>query len=33
MKVTMIGAGSLVFTRGAVRDILSVPELTETESR
>jgi len=31
MKITMIGAGSLVFTRGAVRDILSVPELTATE--
>jgi len=27
----MIGAGSLVFTRGAVRDILSVPELAAAE--
>ena len=31
IKVTIIGAGSIGFTRGAVRDILCVPELRDTE--
>lgn len=31
IKVTLIGAGSLGFTRKLVRDILCVPELRETE--
>ncbi len=30
-KVTVIGAGSLGFTRGVVRDILAVPEFADTE--
>ncbi len=30
LKVTFIGAGSLVFTRQLVRDIVSVPELADT---
>ena len=31
IKVCIIGAGSIGFTRGAVRDILCVPELQDTE--
>ena len=31
IKVAVIGAGSIGFTRGAVRDILGVPELHDTE--
>jgi len=31
VKVAVIGAGSIGFTRGIVRDILCVPELRETE--
>jgi alpha-galactosidase len=31
MKVAVIGAGSIGFTRGIVRDILCVPEFRETE--
>ena len=30
IKVAMIGAGSIGFTRGLVRDILGVPELADT---
>lgn len=31
IKVTIIGAGSIGFTRGCVRDILTVPELADTQ--
>ena len=31
IKVCIIGAGSIGFTRGCVRDILTVPELRDTE--
>jgi alpha-galactosidase len=31
IKVTVIGAGSVGFTRGIIRDILCVPELQDTE--
>jgi len=31
IKVAIIGAGSIGFTRGIVRDILAVPELADTE--
>ena len=31
IKVTVIGAGSVGFTRGMMRDILAVPELRDTE--
>ena len=31
LKIAMIGAGSVGFTRGLLRDILSVPELTDTQ--
>ena len=31
MKVTVIGAGSIGFTRGIVHDILCVPEFARTE--
>ena len=30
IKVAIIGAGSIGFTRRLMRDILSVPELTDT---
>ena len=30
IKVALIGAGSIVFTRKLVRDILTVPELRDT---
>lgn len=33
IRVTMIGAGSIGFTRKLVRDILAVPELRDTEFR
>jgi alpha-galactosidase len=33
MKIAMIGAGSVGFTRGLVRDILAVPEFVDTEFR
>ena len=31
LKIAMIGAGSVGFTRGLLRDILSVPELSDTQ--
>jgi len=31
MKVAVIGAGSIGFTRGVVRDLLAVPEFADTE--
>ena len=31
LKITFIGAGSIGFTRGLVRDILSVPEFDDAE--
>ncbi len=31
LKIAMIGAGSVGFTRGLLRDILSVPELADTQ--
>lgn len=31
LKIAMIGAGSVGFTRGLLRDILSVPELRDTQ--
>ena len=31
IKVAMIGAGSVGFTRGLMKDILTVPELADTE--
>jgi len=31
IKIAMIGAGSIGFTRGLMQDILSVPELADTE--
>ncbi|NLV74089.1 MAG: alpha-glucosidase/alpha-galactosidase [Chloroflexi bacterium] len=33
IKIAMIGAGSIGFTRGLVRDILTVPEFADTEFR
>jgi alpha-galactosidase len=30
LKIAMIGAGSIGFTRRLVRDIVTVPELTDT---
>jgi len=31
IKVTVIGAGSVYFTRSLFQDLLSVPELQDTE--
>ena len=33
IKIAMIGAGSIGFTRGLLRDILTVPEFADTEFR
>ena len=33
IKIAMIGAGSVGFTRGLVRDVLAVPEFADTEFR